>query len=61
VGVVMLVRVVNGTLRPKDKIKLMATDSVQLVEDIGVFSPRPSRCRSCRPVRWASSSPASRN
>jgi GTP-binding protein LepA len=25
VGVVMLVRVVNGTLRPKDKIKLMAT------------------------------------
>eukprot|EP01133_Synstelium_polycarpum_P003962 gene3962-4587_t len=40
VGVVMLVRVVNGTLKPKDKIRLMATDSVQLVEDIGVFSPR---------------------
>jgi GTP-binding protein LepA len=29
VGVVMLVRVVNGTLRPKDKILLMATESVQ--------------------------------
>src|SRR3954469_17970172 len=28
VGVVMLVRVVNGTLRPKDKILLMATESV---------------------------------
>jgi GTP-binding protein LepA len=40
VGVVMLVRVVNGTLKPKDKIRLMATDSLQLVEDIGVFSPR---------------------
>jgi GTP-binding protein LepA len=40
VGVVMLVRVVNGTLKPKDKIRLMATDSVQLVEDIGIFSPR---------------------
>ncbi|WP_431477476.1 translation elongation factor 4 [Massilia eburnea] len=40
VGVVMLVRVVNGTLRPKEKIRLMATDSVQLVEDIGIFSPR---------------------
>ena len=40
VGVVMLVRVVNGTLKPKDKIRLMATDSVQLVEDVGVFAPR---------------------
>jgi GTP-binding protein LepA len=32
VGVVMLVRVVNGTLRPKDKILLMATGAQQLVE-----------------------------
>ena len=40
VGVVMLVRVVNGALKPKDKIRLMATDSVQLVEDVGVFAPR---------------------
>ena len=40
VGVVMLVRVMNGTLKPKDKIKLMATDSVQLVEDVGIFAPR---------------------
>ena len=36
----MLVRVMNGTLKPKDKIKLMATDSVQLVEDVGIFAPR---------------------
>jgi GTP-binding protein LepA len=40
VGVVMLVRVVNGTLRPKDKILLMATGSQNLVESLGVFSPR---------------------
>ncbi|MFS2024492.1 translation elongation factor 4 [Massilia sp. GER05] len=40
VGVVMLVRVKNGTLRPKDKILLMATGSQQLVEQVGVFSPR---------------------
>ncbi|SFV08678.1 translation elongation factor 4 [Pseudoduganella namucuonensis] len=40
VGVVMLVRVVNGTLKPKDRIKLMATESLQLVEDVGVFAPR---------------------
>ena len=40
VGVVMLVRVMNGTLKPKEKILLMASDSTQLVESVGVFSPR---------------------
>ncbi|WP_066730977.1 translation elongation factor 4 [Cupriavidus sp. D384] len=40
VGVVMLVRVVNGTLRPKDKVLLMATGSQHLVEQVGVFSPK---------------------
>ena len=40
VGVVMLVRVVNGVLRPKDKITLMANGSTHLVEHVGVFSPK---------------------
>ncbi|GJG96361.1 translation elongation factor 4 [Cupriavidus pauculus] len=40
VGVVMLVRVVNGVLRPKDKVLLMATGSQHLVEQVGVFSPK---------------------
>jgi len=40
VGVVMLVRVVNGTLRPKDKVLLMANGSQHLVEQVGVFSPK---------------------
>ncbi len=40
VGVVMLVRIVNGTLRPKDKIKLMATGAQFPVEHIGVFTPK---------------------
>ncbi len=40
VGVVMLVRIKNGTLKPKDKIRLMATGSEYLAESIGVFSPR---------------------
>jgi GTP-binding protein LepA len=40
VGVVMLVRVMNGTLRPKDKILLMATNSQHLVESVGVFTPK---------------------
>ncbi|MDT6960006.1 translation elongation factor 4 [Cupriavidus sp. SZY C1] len=40
VGVVMLVRVVNGTLRPKDKILLMAIGAQHLTEQVGVFSPK---------------------
>ncbi len=40
VGVVMLVRIKNGTLKPKEKIRLMATGSEYLVENVGVFSPR---------------------
>ncbi|ALD91065.1 elongation factor 4 [Cupriavidus gilardii CR3] len=40
VGVVMLVRVVNGTLRPKDKVLLMANGSQHLVEQVGIFSPK---------------------
>jgi len=40
VGVVMLVRVVNGTLKPKDKIVLMANGSNHLVESVGVFTPK---------------------
>jgi len=44
VGVVMLVRVVNGVIRPKDKILLMATGATHLVEQVGVFTPK-SRAR----------------
>jgi GTP-binding protein LepA len=40
VGVVMLVRVVDGTLKPKDKIRLMATGSEHLCEQVGVFTPK---------------------
>jgi GTP-binding protein LepA len=40
VGVVMLVRVINGTLRSKDKILLMATGSQHLTESVGVFTPK---------------------
>ena len=40
VGVVMLVRIKNGTLRPKDKILLMATGSQHLTESVGVFTPK---------------------
>ncbi|MDM8357072.1 translation elongation factor 4 [Pandoraea communis] len=40
VGVVMLVRVFNGTLKPKEKIQLMATGATYPVEQVGVFTPR---------------------
>ncbi len=40
VGVVMLVRVFDGTLRAKDKIRLMATGSTHLCDQVGVFSPK---------------------
>jgi GTP-binding protein LepA len=40
VGVVMLVRIKNGTLKPKDKILLMANGSVHLVDHVGVFTPK---------------------
>jgi GTP-binding protein LepA len=40
VGVVMLVRIMNGTLKPKDKILLMATGAQHLTEHVGVFTPK---------------------
>jgi GTP-binding protein LepA len=44
VGVVMLVRVMEGTLRPKDKIQLMATGATYLCEQVGVFTPKSLAC-----------------
>jgi GTP-binding protein LepA len=40
VGVVMLVRVMEGTLRPKDRILLMSTGATHLCEQVGVFTPK---------------------
>ncbi len=39
VGVVMLVRVVDGRLNRGDRIKLMATEAVYSCEKLGVFTP----------------------
>ena len=40
VGVVMLVRVVDGRLEPKDRILLMSTRTQHLCEQVGVFTPK---------------------
>src|SRR5688500_7665203 len=44
VGVVMLVRVFDGRLEPKDRILLMSTRAQHLCEQVGVFTPK-SRAR----------------
>ena len=40
VGVVMLVRVIDGVLKPKDRMKLMSTGSTHLCEQVGIFTPK---------------------
>ncbi len=40
VGVVMLVRVKDGVLRPRDRILLMATGATYGCEQVGVFTPK---------------------
>ena len=40
VGVVMLVRVVDGGLRRGDRIKLMATGAAYTAEQLGIFTPK---------------------
>ncbi len=40
VGVIMLVRVVDGVLAPKDKLLLMSTQAQYLCEQVGVFTPK---------------------
>jgi len=40
VGVVMLVRVMNGTLKKRERINMMATGGQYLAEQIGVFTPK---------------------
>src|SRR5246127_892653 len=39
VGVVMLLRLVDGTVKPRDKILLMSTQATHLCDDVGVFTP----------------------
>src|SRR4029079_8165943 len=40
VGVVMLVRVMEGTLKPRDKVRLMVTGATYNCEQVGVFTPK---------------------
>ena len=61
VGVVMLVRVMQGTLKPKEKILLMSTDASYLCDQVGVFTPKSKAKEELRVGEWASSRRASRS
>ncbi len=40
VGVISLIRVMNGAIKPKDKMRIMSTGRVFQVEKVGVFTPK---------------------
>jgi GTP-binding protein LepA len=42
-GVVVLVRVIDGTVRPGTRVRLMATRADHEVEEVGWFTPKPLR------------------
>ncbi|MCP4407374.1 MAG: elongation factor 4 [Gammaproteobacteria bacterium] len=44
VGVIALVRLVDGVLEPKQKIQAMSTGRVYQVEKVGVFTPKRKQC-----------------
>ena len=39
-GVIILVRVIDGTLKKNMKIKMMSTDQEHIIEKVGVFTPK---------------------
>jgi len=40
-GVVVYIRVKDGTLRKGDRIRMMSTDTEYLVDEVGCFTPKP--------------------
>lgn len=40
VGVIMLVRIINGIIKPKDRLLFMATKSNYICEHVGIFTPK---------------------
>ncbi|MHB1941513.1 MAG: translation elongation factor 4 [Acidiferrobacteraceae bacterium] len=47
-GTVVLLRVVEGTLRPKDRIRMMASERDYLAEQVGIFTPKRSEREALR-------------
>ena len=59
-GVTSLVRIFEGTLQPRKKIRAMGTGLESEVEEVGIFRRRGRTCRSSRSARSASSGRTSR-
>ncbi len=47
-GVVSLVRVMDGTLRPGEKIRVMSTGRDHLLDQVGIFTPKRTRTEALR-------------
>lgn len=45
VGVISLVRIVDGSLTTKDKIKVMSTGQEYQVDEVGTFTPKRTACK----------------
>ena len=48
-GVVVLVRVINGELKKNQKIRFMAADATYKIDRVGIFSPKPNEVGSLGP------------
>ncbi|HEN47637.1 MAG TPA: elongation factor 4 [Mizugakiibacter sp.] len=57
-GVVMLVRIMQGEIKPGDKIKVMSTDRTHEVDEVGVFTPKRKKLSRLGPgeVGWINAS-----
>jgi GTP-binding protein LepA len=58
-GVVILVRVMDGTVRPKQKIQLYSNSAVYEVQSVGVYTPKMQPIAELSRARLVALSPAS--
>ena len=47
-GVVSLVRVIDGQIQPKQKIQIFSTKEVHLIDEVGVFTPKKHKISSLK-------------
>ena len=48
-GVIVLVRVINGELKKNKRVRFMATGAIHTVDRVGIFSPKPDEIESLGP------------
>ncbi len=47
-GIITLIRVTQGTVRAKMRIRMMSTGNVHIIEHVGVFTPKPQHIEELR-------------